>query len=154
VLAKMLTPRRFRDPDYAASVAGHLYGGSARRHRGELHDVFDSQQVGGSARGYVYQLAAGAGWTSLPFLRMIRQPTLVLAGDDDPIVPAVNARLMARLLPHARLHVYHGGHVELITEPAGLASVVTGFLDSEPAGPRSPSRRTCPPESPAVAPRT
>ena len=41
------------------------------------------------------------GWSSLPFLRLIRQPTLIVAGDDDPIVPVVNARIMARLLPDA-----------------------------------------------------
>ena len=38
-------------------------------------------------------------------LRLIRQPTLILAGDDDPIIPLANARLMAALLPDARLHV-------------------------------------------------
>jgi pimeloyl-ACP methyl ester carboxylesterase len=43
-------------------------------------------------RGYLHQLAAGAGWTSLPFLPWLRQPTLILAGDDDPIIPLVNAR--------------------------------------------------------------
>jgi pimeloyl-ACP methyl ester carboxylesterase len=82
----------------------------------------------GSTRGYVYQLAAGAGWTSLPFLPLLRQPTLVMAGDDDPIIPLVNARLMHRLIPGSRLHVYHGGHLGLVTEAAELAPVVAGFL--------------------------
>ena len=45
----------------------------------------------GSRRGYLYQLTASAGWTSLPVLRLIRQPTLILAGDDDPIIPLANA---------------------------------------------------------------
>ena len=31
VLARMLTPRRHRDPDYATSVAGEIYGGTMRR---------------------------------------------------------------------------------------------------------------------------
>jgi poly(3-hydroxyalkanoate) depolymerase len=31
VLSKMITPRRYRDPDYAASVAADLYGGRIRR---------------------------------------------------------------------------------------------------------------------------
>ena len=75
-------------------------------------------------------LAASTGWSSLPFLQLIRQPTLVLAGDDDPIVPVVNARIMARLLPSARLHVYGGGHIALVTEAAELAPVVEDFLDS------------------------
>jgi poly(3-hydroxyalkanoate) depolymerase len=127
-LVKMLTPRRFRDPEYAAGVAAYLYGGSARRHAGEIQRVFMKQLYAGSRRGYLYQLAAGAGWTSLPFLGLIRQPTLVMGGDDDPIVPAVNARIMARLIPHGELHIYHGGHVELVIEAPTLVPVITEFL--------------------------
>ena len=35
--------------------------------------------------GYAYQLYAAAGWTSLPWLRSLKHPTLVVAGDDDPV---------------------------------------------------------------------
>ena len=45
--------------------------------------------------GYLAQLFAITGWTSLPWLGRLRQPTLVLAGDDDPIVPLVNGRMLA-----------------------------------------------------------
>ena len=83
----------------------------------------------GRQRGYYYQLAASTGWSSLPFLRLIRQPTLVVAGDDDPIIPVVNARVMARLIPRAQLHVYRGGHIALVTEADELAPVVESFLD-------------------------
>lgn len=81
-----------------------------------------------SRRSYLYQLAAGAGWTSFPWLPLIRQDTLILAGDDDPIVPLVNARIMARLLPSARLHVYRDGHFCLITRADQLAPLVAAFL--------------------------
>jgi pimeloyl-ACP methyl ester carboxylesterase len=37
---------------------------------------------------------------------------LILAGDDDPIIPLVNARIMHRLIPRSRLHVYQGGHLD------------------------------------------
>jgi hypothetical protein len=56
------------------------------------------------------------GWTSLAALPFIRQPTLILAGADDPIIPLVNARIMPRLLPDATLHVYDDGHLALITQ--------------------------------------
>jgi pimeloyl-ACP methyl ester carboxylesterase len=82
----------------------------------------------GMSRGYLYQLAASAGWTSVPFLRSIRQPTLILAGDDDPIIPLANGRLIKLLIPDSRLHVYHGGHLGLVTEAAELAPVVDDFL--------------------------
>ncbi|MGW6280222.1 alpha/beta fold hydrolase [Kribbella sp. NPDC055071] len=127
-LLKMIGPRRFRDPEYAGGVAAYLYGGSARKRSGEIRALFQTQPHAGSRRGYVYQLMAGAGWTSLPFLGLIRQPTLILSGDDDPIIPVVNAHLMARLIPRSELHVYPGGHVDLIIEAQTLAPVVTEFL--------------------------
>jgi hypothetical protein len=42
----------------------------------------------------------------------------------------VNARIMGRLLPRARLHLYEGGHIALITEADRLAPVIEEFLDS------------------------
>jgi len=129
VLAKMLTPRRHRDPEYARSIAGEIYGGTMRTDPDRAARVLHASSRLGPRRGYYFQLAATTGWSSLPFLRLIRQPTLIVAGDDDPIVPVVNARIMARLIPEAQLHVYGGGHIALITEAAELAPVIEGFLD-------------------------
>lgn len=128
VLARMLTPRRHRDPGYTRSIAGEMYGGTMRQHPERAAKALHAESRLGPRRGYYYQLAAGAGWSSLPLLRLIRQPTLVLAGDDDPIIPDVNPRLMARLIPNARLHLYAGGHLALVTEAEELAPVVERFL--------------------------
>jgi poly(3-hydroxyalkanoate) depolymerase len=129
VLARMLTPRRHRDPGYARAIAGDIYGGTMRADPERAARVLHAASRLGPRRGYYYQLAASAGWSSLPFLRLIRQPTLVIAGDDDPIIPAVNPRLMARLLPDAQLHLYAGGHLAMITEAPELAPLVEDFLD-------------------------
>ena len=128
VLAKMITPRRYTDRTFLHQVAGDLYGGSARTDPTRITAAMNAHNRVGSRRGYLYQLAAGAGWTSVPFLPLLRQPTLVLSGDDDPIIPLANARLMHRLIPQARLHVFHGGHLGLVTEAAELAPVVSEFL--------------------------
>jgi poly(3-hydroxyalkanoate) depolymerase len=128
VLRHMVTPRRYLDRGYLRQVAGHIYGGSARADPPTVATVMHSGSRVGPPRGYLYQLTAGAAWTSLPFLPLLRQPTLVVAGDDDPLIPLVNARLMQLLIPHSRLHVYHGGHLGLLTEAAELAPVVDGFL--------------------------
>ncbi len=131
VLAHMVTPRRYLDPAYLQRVAGRLYGGSARTNPGQVATAMNDGNRVGPSRGYLYQLTAGAGWTSLPFLPLLRQPTLIVAGDDDPIIPLANARLMHRLIPNSRLHVYHGGHLGLVTEAAQLAPVVDAFLAKE-----------------------
>jgi poly(3-hydroxyalkanoate) depolymerase len=128
VLAHMITPRRYLDRGYLEQVAADLYGGSTRTDPERVAAVMNNGNRVGPSRGYLYQLIAGAGWTSVPFLPLLRQPTLILAGDDDPIIPLANARLMKLLIPKARLHVYHGGHLGLVTEAAQLAPVVDAFL--------------------------
>ena len=131
VLLRMLTPRRHRDPGYAARVAGELYGGSARKDPIVARDLLHATTRLGPARGYYYQLISILGWTSLPRLPRLRPPTLILAGDDDPIIPVVNARIMHRLIPRSTLHVYQGGHLELAADPERLASAVEAFLDAD-----------------------
>src|SRR4029077_9691386 len=131
VLLRMLTPRRHRDPGYAARIAGELYGGSAREDPIVDRALLHATTRLGPARGYYYQLVSILGWTSLPRLPKLRPPTLILAGDDDPIIPLVNARIMHRLIPHSQLHVYHGGHLELATDAGRIAPVVDAFLGPE-----------------------
>ncbi len=129
VLKIMSTPRRHRDPAYAAKVAPEIYGGSMRTRPAVGAALLHGATRSGPKRGYYYQLAAMAGWTSLPFLGLLRQPTLVMGGDDDPIIPVANPRMQAALIPHSQLHIYHGGHLGILTEAAELAPVVETFLD-------------------------
>ena len=128
VLAHMVTPRRYLDRGYMERVAGSIYGGSARENPERVAGAMNNGNRVGPSRGYLYQLTAGAGWTSVPFLPLLRQRTLIVSGDDDPIIPLANARLMKLLIPKARLHVFHGGHLGLITEAAELAPIVDAFL--------------------------
>ena len=129
VLAKMLTPRRHRDPEYAARIAAEIYGGTMRTDPGRGADLLHGATRSGPKRGYYYQLTAMTGWSSLPFLGLIRQPTLVMGGDDDPIIPTANPRLQARLIPSAQLHLYQGGHLGILTEADVLAPVIEAFLE-------------------------
>lgn len=129
----LMTPRRYTSPAYFAEVAPVLYGGAARtnpellREHGHLRFIRPP-----SLHGYLYQLFAVSTWTGLPWLHQIDRPALVLAADDDPIVPLVNARILARGLPNARLHVVpDGGHLFLITHAAEVAPVIRRFLDSD-----------------------
>jgi poly(3-hydroxyalkanoate) depolymerase len=131
VLTKMLTPRRYRDPVYAKSIAPTLYGGRLRRQPDEVRHVVYEQERLGPRTGYFLQLLAGVGWSSLPFLPLIRQPTLILAGIDDPLIPLLNARIMHALLPQSALHVYDDGHLGLITSAAELGPLVSQFLTSD-----------------------
>jgi len=101
-----------------------------------------------TTRGYHYQLLATAGWTSLPLLPLIRQPTLILAGDDDPIIPQLNARILHRLIPRSELTIYHGGHLDLVTQAAHLAPSSRHSSAPKP-GPRPRPGRAPRADSPA-----
>jgi pimeloyl-ACP methyl ester carboxylesterase len=82
--------------------------------------------------GYTYQLWALAAWTSLPWLRSIAAPTLVLAGTDDVLVPPTNAVQLARGLPHASLHLLPGAeHLHLFGAQGAGARLLAEFFSSE-----------------------
>jgi pimeloyl-ACP methyl ester carboxylesterase len=79
--------------------------------------------------GYLGQTLALVGWTSLPWLWRLTQPTLIVAGDDDPITPLCNARVMARLIPNSRLYVIDGGgHLTLLTRTHEIVPAIVDFL--------------------------
>jgi len=88
-------------------------------------------------RGYMYQLWAAAAWSSLYWLPRIQTPTLVLAGDSDPLVPPGNAQILTRLLPNARRHIVAGGgHLCLLERAAELAPVIERFfIETAPSRP-------------------
>jgi poly(3-hydroxyalkanoate) depolymerase len=127
VLLKMATPRRYKDPDYMQRIAGDIYGGAFRgspelapKHLRHVHWASDY--------GYYLQLVAGFGWSSLPWLRFLGQPTLVIMGTDDPIVPVANGRILATLIPNARMVTIDDGHLFLVTSPSASAKLVSEFL--------------------------
>jgi pimeloyl-ACP methyl ester carboxylesterase len=125
VIAKLATPRRYRDPSYMAAIAPELYGGNVDP---ALAREFADKMRPGDPRGYLYQMLSGAGWTSVPWLGCLRQRTLIVAGDDDRVVPVVNARILHRLITRSQLHIFHGGHLGLILQAAELAPIIDAFL--------------------------
>lgn len=131
----LMSPMRYYSPEYLRRVAPTLYGGVIAQHP-DLLDEHARQRSSNppSQVGYLYQLSALRRWTSLPWLRNLTHPTLVLAGDDDPIIPIANARLMAHQLPSGRLHtVKGGGHLFLFTRAEELAEVVRNHLSTDAA---------------------
>lgn len=126
VLAKLATPRRYQDPSYMAAIAPEIYGGDIDP---ALAAEFADKLHFADSRGYLYQMLSGAGWTSVPWLGFLRQRTLIVAGDDDRLVPAVNAKILHRLIPRSRLHIFHGGHLGLVLQAKELAPVIGAFLD-------------------------
>ena len=130
VLLKMASPRRYIQPSHGVNIAPDIYGGAFRRdpHLAEKH----AAKVRSSGKlGYYWQLFAGLGWTSVHWLHKIRQPTLILAGDDDPIIPLINMKLLAWRIPNSELHVIDDGHLFLVTRAQSVAPMIMAFLSEE-----------------------
>jgi poly(3-hydroxyalkanoate) depolymerase len=132
-MSKLVNPRRYMDPGFLGKVGAELYGGAFRRKPDLLHQHARHIRPP-RGRGYLYQLLAGAGWSSLLWLRLLRQPTLVMAGTDDPIIPLINAKILASLIHKARLHVVDDGHLFLISRATDVAPVIRKFLGEGSAG--------------------
>ena len=82
-----------------------------------------------SVYGYYCQLAALVGWSSLPWLARIEAPTLVLAGDADPVYPIENATILGQSIPDARVEVLRGGgHLFVMDSASDIAPSVKAFI--------------------------
>jgi len=127
VLLKMASPRRYNDRQYMGEIAGDIYGGVLRNSPELVREHLRHVRWSGDV-GYYLQLMAVFGWSSLPWLPFLQQPTLVMAGTDDPIVPVVNGRILAKLIPDARLVTIDDGHLFLVTSAGSSARFVSEFL--------------------------
>jgi len=130
-ILRMATPRRYLDKNYMRKVAPDLYGGAFRNDPSMIGRHAEAM-FGARGMGYVYQLLAMAGWTSLPWLRAVRQPTLILMGRDDPLVPLANGHILARFIPNARLEVIEDGHLFIVSRPVETARRIERFLEGAP----------------------
>lgn len=129
-LAELGTPWRYYSPRRFRWVAPTVYGGRLARDRATLlgHQR-RRMRAGPSFVGYAWQLTALAGWSSLPWLHRVTAPTLVLTGDEDPVFPLENARILVRGIPDARLEVVPGGgHLFLLDSAPDVAPTVSAFL--------------------------
>jgi len=129
--AMMLTPARYYDRRFAEFAIPLIAGGRSARDSGVRRRGIDRRMIDPpSMTGYLHQLYALCGWSSHRWLRRIKPPTLVLHGNEDPLVPLANARYMAKAIPGARLEVVVGaGHLILIDQPDDAIRVIEDFLD-------------------------
>ncbi|MEL7012203.1 MAG: poly(3-hydroxyalkanoate) depolymerase [Pseudomonadota bacterium] len=127
VLRKMATPKRYMDPDHMMNIGPDIYGGQLRYNR-EMLDMHAASLKAGDARGYLYQLLCGMGWTSWLWLPQIEVPTLLLMGGDDPLIPVVNGKILMKRLPDAQMVVMDCGHLFILSKPGETAARIEAFI--------------------------
>ncbi len=136
------TPLRYYSASYFDRTSAITCGGvtgrdpSARRRMMNLRRSHPP-----SSYGYTMQLLSLAGWSSYPFLHRIPHDTLVISGDDDPLVPVANAQLLATRIPRARLEIVeNGGHLLLWDDAKNLGERIGRFINAAPTLATPPSR--------------
>lgn len=123
-LSKMASPKRYIDRDFLKKNFETLYGDAASG-VGE----FTVNMVPPSVKGYLFQLGAMMGWSSIPFAPRVRAKTLIIMGGNDHIVPPVNGRILDFLYRRSRLEVLDGaGHLFLITRRKETVAIIRDFF--------------------------
>ena len=132
-LLLVMSPARYYHPALFRFIMPRLAGGRTARDPGALAKQADARlSRPPDLLGYAFQLYAACGWTSAHYLHRLTQPTLVIAGDDDRVIPLANARFLARRIPDARLQVVAGGgHAFLLDEPESVVEEIQAFLDGD-----------------------
>jgi pimeloyl-ACP methyl ester carboxylesterase len=128
-LALVANPLRYFSPSFFRATAPFLYGKGAAGNDQllRLHTAARHARPP-SLWGFAGQVVAAAGWTSLPWLRHVHAPVLVLTGDGDRIVPDINGRILAARIPDARHVRCTGGHLFLLEHPSTCADTIADFL--------------------------
>lgn len=129
-LAALSSPLRYYSPASFRAVAPVVVGGRGARSQRFLERQARMRAARPpSPLGYWYQMWAALTWSSWSWLHTLRQPTLVITGDRDQVVPAVNSRLLAAALPDSRLRTWsRGGHMLLLDSADQVAPVLEEFL--------------------------
>ena len=124
-LSKMISPKRYMDRDFLAKNFETLYGDAAEDGVGE----FSINMTPPSLKGYLYQLMAMAGWSSLPFIRRIKAPSLIIMGEAAQIVPPSNGHILKFFLRNSRLFMFKdAGHLFLLTRRDQSIKVIREFF--------------------------
>jgi poly(3-hydroxyalkanoate) depolymerase len=129
-MSVLATPFRYYSPTYFHRIAAALYGGRTARNLDVRHRMMSTRsKYPPTTLGYSLQMMGGVGWSSRAFLDQIRHETLVISGDDDPLIPVVNAEYLASQIPNATLDIVErAGHLFLCDDAKHLGERIRRFI--------------------------
>lgn len=131
-LTNALQPSRYFSREFFSSVGPRLFGGQLRENISSLLPAL-SHIKPPTLRTLLWQALGGATFTSLHRLHLLHQPTLILAGTDDPVINPLNALILRALLPNSALHwIEGGGHLFPVLRTRRCATLINNFLEAGP----------------------
>lgn len=131
-MSVLATPFRYYSPTYFERVAEPAYGGRVGRNAEVRRRLMAMRKkYPPSSYGYSMQILGGSSWSSCNFLKRIPHETLVISGDDDPLIPVSNAEFLATSIPNATLDlVERAGHLFIWDDSEHIAARISSFLDA------------------------
>ncbi len=126
---EILRARGMMTPDEAAwAMVPFTYDATTPRER-VAEDIAIRLKWFPSAEGYFGQLGAIFSWESRDRLSKIQAPTLVIHGETDELVPPENGRMIADLIPGAKLTMLaNASHIFPTDQPELSHQLILDFL--------------------------
>lgn len=122
----------FFDPSESSQQAGRAFWDRRHQRRVDV-DPPSSMQTALAQRAALTEWAQPRG-QRFADLRTITQPTLVVNGNHDIMLPTINSYILSQHLPKAELVIYpDSGHGSLFQYPTLFVHHVSRFLGAEPA---------------------
>jgi pimeloyl-ACP methyl ester carboxylesterase len=113
--AKTVSQRIFPHPDQA-----------------ELRKLLEEQIHMSNPKAYRASMRAMGRFDVIGQLSQIKQPTLVISGEEDTTVLVVNQQILADAIPRARrIAIANGGHAVSIDQADAFNAVLLGFLSKQ-----------------------
>jgi pimeloyl-ACP methyl ester carboxylesterase len=126
-----------RSEDRLPELIRNLYSGDFVSNPALAHELGLIRSIDEAA--YHRQLWALFGWTSSPWLPLLRKRALILHADNDPVIPYPNAMLLRSLIRGSSLRkISGGGHLFVLTRPEASAQDINEFLDRSDQAARRP----------------
>jgi pimeloyl-ACP methyl ester carboxylesterase len=124
LISQMLDPREYTVEKTLRRNLAMIYNG------GGSEQVSLNAATAPSALGWACQLGAFAGWSSAAFLPLLGMPVLIMADNDDTLIPPANAHFLHNAIPGSQLELSEGGgHLFMLSGPDAFIARLNGFLD-------------------------
>jgi len=92
-------------------------------------DQFIEQSTTLTIKDYINQKAAMSGFDTRELLHKISQPTLIMHGTDDKMVPIEHSKILNEKIPNSRLELFEGlGHSFTIEDPLKVNNLIWNFI--------------------------
>lgn len=130
--AQRVLATRNSDPDeFGAAVRPYIYHPSTSAERIE-EDMVQRREWYPSSEAYSAQLRAISAWDSYSRLSEITAPTLVIHGENDRLIPAQNAKLLASRIRAAKLVIIpKASHIFTTDQTEAAHAAILEFLGAQ-----------------------